>query len=137
MIYTSGTTGPAQGRAPEAVPTPELQAAAAQEVARYWGSRADPATVVLMNGPMYHSAPAAYGMGSARLGINMVLQPRFDAEDMLRLIDRHKVSHMHIVPTMFVRLLRLPDAVSDATTSLRCAGSRMGRRLRAGGEARR
>jgi long-chain acyl-CoA synthetase len=41
----------------------------------------------------------------------MVLQPRFEAEDMLRLIDRHKVSHMHIVPTMFVRLLRLPDDV--------------------------
>ena len=41
----------------------------------------------------------------------MVLQPRFEAEDMLRLIDRHKVSHMHIVPTMFVRLLRLPDEV--------------------------
>jgi len=41
----------------------------------------------------------------------MVLQPRFEAEDMLRLIDRHRVTHMHIVPTMFVRLLRLPDAV--------------------------
>jgi long-chain acyl-CoA synthetase len=65
----------------------------------------------MMNGPMYHSAPAAYGMGSARLGLSMVLQPRFEAEDMLRLIDRHKVSHMHIVPTMFVRLLRLPDEV--------------------------
>jgi long-chain acyl-CoA synthetase len=48
-------------------------------------------------------------MGSARLGLSMVLQPRFEAEDMLRLIDRHKVSHMHIVPTMFVRLLRLPE----------------------------
>ncbi len=110
MIYTSGTTGRPKGVRRKPSP-PELQAAAAQEVARYWGIAADPATVVLMNGPMYHSAPAAYGMGSARLGINMVLQPRFDAEDMLRLIDRHKVSHMHIVPTMFVRLLRLPDEV--------------------------
>jgi long-chain acyl-CoA synthetase len=60
---------------------------------------------------MYHSAPAAYGMGSARLGLQVVLQPRFDAEDMLRLIERHRVSHMHIVPTMFVRLLRLPAEV--------------------------
>ena len=41
----------------------------------------------------------------------MVLQPRFDAEDMLRLIEKHRVTHMHIVPTMFVRLLRLPDEV--------------------------
>jgi len=60
---------------------------------------------------MYHSAPAAYAMGSARLGLSIVLQPRFDAEDMLRLIEKHKVSHMHIVPTMFVRLLRLPAEV--------------------------
>src|SRR5205823_6397816 len=37
----------------------------------------------------------------------------FEAEDMLRLIDRHKISHMHIVPTMFVRLLRLPDEVKQ------------------------
>jgi long-chain acyl-CoA synthetase len=110
MIYTSGTTGRPKGvrRRPS---TPELQALAAGEAAKYWGIKADPSSVVLMNGPMYHSAPAAYGMGSARLGLNMVLQARFEAEDMLRLIDRHKVSHMHIVPTMFVRLLRLPDAV--------------------------
>jgi long-chain acyl-CoA synthetase len=110
MIYTSGTTGRPKGvrRRPS---TPELQALAAGEAAKYWGIKPDPSIVVLMNGPMYHSAPAAYGMGSARLGLPMVLQPRFDAEDMLRLIDRHKVSHMHIVPTMLVRLLRLPDEV--------------------------
>jgi long-chain acyl-CoA synthetase len=110
MIYTSGTTGRPKGvrRRPA---SPELQALAAGEAAKYWGVKADPSIVVMMNGPMYHSAPAAYGMGSARLGLHMVLQPRFEAEDMLRLIDKHKVSHMHIVPTMFVRLLRLPDEV--------------------------
>jgi long-chain acyl-CoA synthetase len=110
MIYTSGTTGRPKGvrRRPS---TPEMQALAAGEAAKYWGLGPDPSIVVMMNGPMYHSAPAAYGMASARLGLHMVLQPRFDAEDMLRLIDRHKVSHMHIVPTMFVRLLRLPDEV--------------------------
>jgi long-chain acyl-CoA synthetase len=110
MIYTSGTTGRPKGvrRKPS---DPVLQAKAAEEVGKYWGLVADSSIVVLMNGPMYHSAPAAYGMGSARLGLNIVLQSRFDAEDMLRLIDRHRVSHMHIVPTMFVRLLRLPDEV--------------------------
>jgi long-chain acyl-CoA synthetase len=110
MIYTSGTTGRPKGvrRQPS---TPELQAAAAEEVGRYWGLVADPSIVVMMNGPMYHSAPAAYGMSSARLGLDVVLQARFEAEDMLRLIERHRVSHMHIVPTMFVRLLRLPEEV--------------------------
>ena len=108
MIYTSGTTGRPKGvrRQPS---TPEQQAAGAREAATFWGLKPDPAIVVLMNGPMYHSAPAAYGMASARLGLNMVLQARFAAEDMLGLIDRHGVTHMHIVPTMFVRLLRLPD----------------------------
>jgi long-chain acyl-CoA synthetase len=50
-------------------------------------------------------------MASARLGLHMVLQPRFEAEDMLRLIAAHGITHMHIVPTMFVRLLRLPAEV--------------------------
>ncbi|MCW5735083.1 MAG: AMP-binding protein [Enhydrobacter sp.] len=110
MIYTSGTTGRPKGvRRPPS--TPEQQAGAAGEVGKYWGIVADPSIVVLMNGPMYHSAPAAYGLSTARHGLDMVLQPRFDAEDMLRLIERHKVTHMHIVPTMFVRLLRLPPEV--------------------------
>ena len=106
-----GHDRPAQGRA---APALDARAAGSWPPARRPSTGASspiPSIVVLMNGPMYHSAPAAYGMGSARLGLHMVLQPRFEAEDMLRLIDRHKVSHMHIVPTMFVRLLRLPDEV--------------------------
>ncbi len=112
MIYTSGTTGRPKGvrRRPA---TPEQMIAAAQEAATFWGLKPDPSIVVLMNGPMYHSAPSAYGNASGRLQLHMVLQPRFEAEDMLRLIERHKVSHMHIVPTMFVRLLRLPQEVRD------------------------
>ena len=112
MIYTSGTTGRPKGvrRQPS---SPEQMAAAAQEAAMFWGLKADPSIVVLMNGPMYHSAPSAYGNASGRLQLHMVLQPRFEAEDMLRLIDKHKISHMHIVPTMFVRLLRLPQAVKQ------------------------
>jgi long-chain acyl-CoA synthetase len=110
MIYTSGTTGRPKGVRREPA-TPEQQATGMAEVGKRWGLVSDPATVVLMNGPMYHSAPAAYAMQSARLGLAIVLQARFEAEDMLRLIERHRVSHMHIVPTMFVRLLRLPDPV--------------------------
>jgi len=120
MIYTSGTTGRPKGvrRRPA---TPDQQAKGAEEMGKYWGLVADPSIVVMMNGPMYHSAPAAYAMGSARLGLSIVLQPRFDAEDMLRRIEKHKVSHMHIVPTMLVRLLRLPSEVKKkyALSSLR------------------
>ena len=45
----------------------------------------------------------------------MYSTPRFDAEDLLALIERHKITHLHLVPTMFVRLLDLPDEVSEAS----------------------
>jgi len=60
---------------------------------------------------MYHSAPNAYGLGGARNGAAIFLESRFDAEELLQIIDEHKITHMHVVPTMFVRLLRLPEDV--------------------------
>ncbi|TKW76690.1 MAG: long-chain fatty acid--CoA ligase, partial [Bradyrhizobium icense] len=64
-----------------------------------------------MNGPMYHSAPNSYGMLAFRHGATIVLEPRFDPEDLLRLVQEFRISHMHAVPTMFVRLLRLPEEI--------------------------
>jgi long-chain acyl-CoA synthetase len=60
---------------------------------------------------MYHSAPNAYGAYSVRAGADVILQPRFDPEELLQLIERHRVTHLHMVPTMFVRLMKLPEAV--------------------------
>ena len=48
---------------------------------------------------------------AARLGVNVILQPRFDPEDLLRMIERERVTHLHMVPIMFNRLLKLPDEV--------------------------
>jgi long-chain acyl-CoA synthetase len=110
MIYTSGTTGQPKGvrRTPlPAEPLARMQAASAAAYGLTPGAR----MVVLMNGPMYHSAPNSYGLAAARLGADVILQPRFDAEDLLALIERHRVTHMHIVPTMFHRLLNLPQEV--------------------------
>jgi len=67
--------------------------------------------VTVITGPMYHSAPNAYGLYAFRVGANIILQPRFDPEELLQMIERHKVTHLHMVPTMFVRLLKLPDEV--------------------------
>jgi long-chain acyl-CoA synthetase len=106
MIYTSGTTGNPKG-VERAAPTPGQLERLETLRPLWWGlGTGEPATV-LMNGPMYHSAPNNYGMSSVRVGADIVLQPRFDPEDLLRLIEVHRVTHMHIVPTMFVRLLRL------------------------------
>ena len=114
MIYTSGTTGHPKGvrRAP---PTPEQAVAWAGIIGKVMGFNAtygDPQDMVtVVTGPMYHSAPNAYGLYAFRVGANIILQPRFDAEELLQMIERHKVTHLHMVPTMFVRLLKLPDEV--------------------------
>ena len=92
-----------------------MQAAAAAEVARHWGLVADPSIVVLMNGPMYHSAPAAYGMSSARLGLHVVLQPRFDAEDMLRLITEKKDAVLIVDPRRWTP--KIATALTEAVSA--------------------
>ncbi len=62
-------------------------------------------------GPMYHSAPNAYGLTLARLGGTLFLEPRFDAEGLLKLIEKERITHLHMVPIMFNRLLKLPEDV--------------------------
>ncbi|MEZ5659617.1 MAG: acyl-CoA synthetase [Burkholderiaceae bacterium] len=111
MIYTSGTTGHPKGvrRAPMDA---EAQARNALRVHEGFGIPPDCTGVVaLMNGPMYHSAPNAYGLAAARNGATVVLEARFDPEELLAMVEQHRVTNMHMVPTMFVRLLRLPEEV--------------------------
>jgi long-chain acyl-CoA synthetase len=108
-IYTSGTTGNPKG-VQRAAPTPEQLVALDALRRTWWGLSPDEPAVVLMNGPMYHSAPNNYALTAFRAGADIVLESRFDAEELLALIETHRITHMHIVPTMFVRLLRLPPA---------------------------
>jgi long-chain acyl-CoA synthetase len=66
--------------------------------------------VYLCTGPLYHSAINNMSLhGPLTHGVSLVLMPRFDAEECLRLIDRYHVTHTHMVPTMFHRLLDLPE----------------------------
>jgi long-chain acyl-CoA synthetase len=113
IIYTSGTTGRPKGvrRSP---PTPEQAALTSLIIGRafgFVGHGAPDEIVTVVTGPMYHSAPNAYGLAAAGLGATVILQPRFDPEELLALIERHRVTHLHMVPIMFHRLLKLPEAV--------------------------
>jgi long-chain acyl-CoA synthetase len=109
MFYTSGTTGN-----PKGVRRLNLGPEFAEVVGRLAREALglDPARPIrtVMTGPLYHAAPNFYGLYAVREGALAVLQSRFDAEELLRLIEHHRITHLHMVPTMFVRLLRLPEA---------------------------
>ena len=110
MIYTSGTTGKPKGVKREPL-VPERAMAQGRLFAGAYGLVPQPGMVAMMTGPMYHSAPNSYGLAAFTMADTIVLQPRFDAEELLALVEKHRVTHMHMVPTMFVRLLKLPDEV--------------------------
>ena len=106
MLYTSGTT-----REPKRVrripASPEIQSSMMERLALGFALRKG--TRALMTGPMYHSAPNAYARAVILLGGSLILMPRFDAEQCLQLVERYQITHMHMVPTMFVRLLQLTN----------------------------
>jgi fatty-acyl-CoA synthase len=79
--------------------------------------------VYLSPAPLYHAAPLAWSMGSHRLGSTVVVMDRFDAAEALRAIHHHAVSHAQFVPTMFIRMLKLPATVREPAhlASLRAA----------------
>jgi len=112
MIYTSGTTGLPKGVRREPADA-RKQAKMAEMVATIFDIRPDQPLRTVITGPVYHSAPNFYALYAAQNAELVVLQPRFDAEELLRLIERHRITHLHMVPIMFVRLLALPDAVRE------------------------
>ena len=117
MIYTSGTTGNPKGVRRDA-PTPEQAALAERMRALIYGLRSG--ARALLPGPLYHSAPNSFGLRSGRLGGALVLMPRFDPEEFLRLIEAERIDTIFMVPTMFIRLMKLPEPFVASTTCLRC-----------------
>ncbi|WP_291686697.1 acyl-CoA synthetase [Bradyrhizobium sp.] len=108
MIYTSGTTGHPKGVRRHA-PTPEQSASAERMRALIYGLR--PGARALLPGPLYHSAPNSFGLRAGRLGGALVLMPRFEPEEFLRLVEAERIDTIFMVPTMFIRLMKLPEAV--------------------------
>ncbi len=108
MFYTSGTTGRPKGIR-RAASTPE-QAARGLEILRHVLGF-EPNMRALVSAPMYHSAPNSFCIGASMENAHLFIEGRFDAEDTLRLIEQHRITHAYLVPTMYVRMLKLPEAV--------------------------
>ncbi|MEZ5141924.1 MAG: AMP-binding protein [Acidimicrobiales bacterium] len=107
MFYTSGTTGRPKGvkRSVKSSVGDQLSALAAS--GRLLGL--DGGGPHLVTGPLYHAAPLGFAVMDQGNGAPMVVMPRFEEAATLSLIEHHRVRNTHLVPTMFVRLLRLPD----------------------------
>jgi long-chain acyl-CoA synthetase len=112
MAYTSGTTGRPKGvlRAPVPLADLEAQQARAQAIVRDTFGIA-PGCRALMPAPLYHSAPGAFVQNALLQGERLVITPRFDAEEVLSLIERHRIDVLYLVPIMYVRLLKLDPQV--------------------------
>jgi long-chain acyl-CoA synthetase len=108
MIYTSGTTGKPKGVRRQPF-TPESAAKWSEMVTLIFGFAPTGDFRTVVTGPMYHAAPNAYGLAAIRHGGRCILQPRFDPEELLQIVERDQITHLHMVPTMFVRLLKLSD----------------------------
>jgi long-chain acyl-CoA synthetase len=108
IIYTSGTTGQPKGvrRTPA---TPEQLRIQEHLQRQYMDWK--PGLRTLVPGPLYHSAPFAFATRCTPVANAAVLMPRFDPITCLALIERERIEHMFAVPTMFVRLLKLPEDV--------------------------
>jgi long-chain acyl-CoA synthetase len=122
MVYTSGTSGrpkgvkrPLTGASPDEVPP------TATWFFGLFGLKPFDGHVHLCGSPLYHTAVLNFVTISLQLGHSVVLMDQWDPAEMLRLIEAHAVTHTHMVPTQFRRLLNLPGRNCYDVSSLRAA----------------
>ena len=110
MLYSSGTTGRPKGVKWPMLPAPAgARTMLVQLLAPLFGYGRD--VRYLSPAPLYHAAPLRHCMTVIKLGGTVFVMESFDAEQSLRWIAHHRITHSQWVPTMFVRMLKLPDEV--------------------------
>ncbi len=122
MLYSSGTTGRPKGvmHPFTATPLDTDQGSVTPLLTLLFGMTKE--HVYLSPAPLYHAAPLRFSMSAQALGCTVVVMEHFDAEDYLRLVERYHVTHSQVVPTMFVRMLKLPEETRARydVSSLQC-----------------
>lgn len=110
LLYSSGTTG-----RPKGVKKPLIETPWGQEVPAFVPARNryqfDTHSIYLSPAPLYHAAPLGFNMNVLRYGGTSIIMENFDAEEALRLIQEYRITHSQWVPTMFVRMLKLPETI--------------------------
>jgi len=122
MLYSSGTTGRPKGIKKPITGEPLGTTSSPVDIAgTLYGVTED--AIYLSPAPLYHSAPLRFNMGILRKGGTTIVMERFDPENALALIERYQASHSQWVPTMFVRMLKLPDETRGKydLSSMKCA----------------
>ncbi|MEE2878570.1 MAG: acyl-CoA synthetase [Pseudomonadota bacterium] len=112
MLYSSGTTGRPKGIRPQLelgmkIDEPSALMGLAQLLAKAQGDD----MVYLSPAPLYHAAPLRWCMTFTRFGATLIIMEKFDPEKFLELVEKYKVTHTQLVPTMFVKMLKLPEEV--------------------------
>ncbi|HLX79780.1 MAG TPA: AMP-binding protein [Burkholderiales bacterium] len=109
MLYSSGTTGRPKGiLRPLPENPPEKQLPLFDFLQKLWHYREG--MIYLSPAPLYHSAPQAAVNLAIRHGGTVIIMEKFDPEAYLALIGKYRVTHSQLVPTMFSRMLKLPEA---------------------------